>query len=181
VVTNLHITGLKAGANESAPRVHISSNLRGKAVQMDDASSAVEVLRRLRRFLLALSIVLFLGALTELWLVAHTQDVVQWLAFVFAIIGGVSALLVLLKLNGTTIRLMRVCMFVVLAGSLFGIYQHISGNIAFEREIRPNSSTNRLISRGLRGGNPLLAPGVLAVAAVLALGATHRAAIDRSH
>ncbi|MFN2500063.1 MAG: hypothetical protein ABR557_13350 [Pyrinomonadaceae bacterium] len=72
------------------------------------------------------------------------------------------------------VRILRVCMPVVVLGSLFGMYQHVSGNVAFAREVKPNSSTTELVWRGLQGGNPLLAPGVLAVAAVLALSATYR-------
>lgn len=136
--------------------------------------SASEVLRRLRRFLLLFTVLLFGGAITELWLVGHTQDAIQWLAFAFAIIGASAALLVLFRQSRATLRILRVCMVIVALGSLFGIYQHITGNIAFQKEIRPDSSTAQLLSSGLRGGNPLLAPGVLAVAAVLGLSATYR-------
>ena len=133
-----------------------------------------EVLKRLRRFLLVLALFLFAGALVELWLVAHTKEFVQWIAFVLAGAGVLASLLVLFSLNPATVRLLRVCMLVVALGSLFGIYQHISGNVAFAREIHPDSSTSQLFWRGLQGGNPLLAPGVLAVAALLALSATYR-------
>ena len=136
--------------------------------------TAAEVLRRLRLFLLLLSLMLFGGALVELWLVEHTQDLIQWLAFVLAGAGALAALLVLLRPGRASVRILRVCMILVVLGSLFGIYEHITGNVAFEREIQPNASTARLISRGLRGGNPLLAPGILSVAALLSLSATYR-------
>ena len=61
-------------------------------------------------FLLLLSIVLFGGALVELWLVEHTQDVIQWLAFVLAGAGALAALLVLLRPGRASVRVMRVCM-----------------------------------------------------------------------
>ncbi len=136
--------------------------------------NAAEVLRRLRRFLLLLSLALFIGALVELWLVEHTQDLIQWLAFALAGAGALATLLAMLRPGRASVRVLRVCMALVVLGSLFGVYEHIAGNIAFEREIQPNASTGRLVSRGLRGGNPLLAPGLLAVAAVLALSSTYR-------
>jgi fatty acid desaturase len=136
--------------------------------------TAAEVLRRLRKFLLVLSLLLFVGALVELLLVGHTVEFVQWIAFVLAGAGTLASILVLFRLTRATVRLLRVCMIVITLGSLFGIYQHISGNVAFAREIRPDSSTSQLFWRGLQGGNPLLAPGVLAVAAMLALSATYR-------
>ena len=136
--------------------------------------TASEVLRRLRKFLLVLALSLFLGALVELWLVGHTKEFVQWIAFALAGAGALTVMLVLFRLSPATVRVLRVCMLVVALGSLFGIYQHVSGNVAFAREIHPDSSTSQLFWRGLQGGNPLLAPGVLAVAAVLALSATYR-------
>jgi fatty acid desaturase len=137
-------------------------------------TNASEVLRRLRKFLLVLSLLLFAGALVELCLVGHTKELVQWIAFALAGAGALASLLVLFRLSSATVRLLRVCMIVVALGSFFGIYQHVSGNIAFAREIHPDSSTSQLFWRGLQGGNPLLAPGVLAVAALLALSATYR-------
>jgi hypothetical protein len=138
-------------------------------------TNASEVLRRLRKFLLLLSLLLFAGALVELWLVGHTVEFVQWIAFVLAGAGALSVTMTLFHFGGPgAVRILRACMIVVALGSLFGIYQHISGNVAFAREIHPDSSTSHLFWRGLQGGNPLLAPGVLAVAALLALSATYR-------
>ncbi len=133
-----------------------------------------EVLRRLRTFPLVLSLFLFGGALVELWLVGHTEDVIQWIAFALAGAGALSVTLTLFRFGRATVRLLRVCMVVVALGSLFGVYEHFSGNVAFAREVKPNSSNAELFWRGLQGGNPLLAPGVLAVAAVLALSTTYR-------
>jgi len=136
--------------------------------------TAAEILSRLRRFLLLLSLFLFGGALVELSLVGHTKELVQWIAFALAGAGAFTLLLVLFRLSPATVRILRVCMLLVVLGSLFGMYEHFSGNVAFAREIQPNSTMSRLFWRGLQGGNPLLAPGVLAVAAILALSATYR-------
>ena len=136
--------------------------------------STGEVLRRLRLFLLALSSLLFAGTLLELSLVNHTEDAIQWLAFVLAGIGLSITLTVLVRRGPTTVSVLRWCMLLVIVGSLFGIYQHVYNNIAFEREIQPNAMFNHLIWKGLSGANPLLAPGTLAVAALLSLGATYK-------
>ena len=137
-------------------------------------TTAAEILRRLRKFLLLLSLFLFAGALIELWLVGHTKEFIQWIAFALAGAGAFTLLLVLFRLSPATVRTLRVCMLLVVFGSLFGMYEHFSGNVAFAREIQPNSATAQLFWRGLQGANPLLAPGVLAVAAILALSATYR-------
>jgi hypothetical protein len=137
-------------------------------------NTSAEVLKQLRKFLLLLAILLFAGAVVELWLVGHTEDWLQWIPFVLAIVGILVGLLVLARGGETAIKVMRIWMALVVLGTLFGVYQHIAGNIAFEREVDPNATTSQLAWQGLGGGNPLLAPGILAIAALLAIAATYR-------
>lgn len=139
--------------------------------------SAAEILRRLRLFLLGLASLLFAGTLLELWLVNHTEDAIQWLAFGLAGIGLLLTLIVLARRGPTTVLLLRWSMLLVIVGSLFGIYEHVSNNIAFEREIQPGASLNQLLWRGVSGANPLLAPGTLAVAGLLSLAGTYKYSI----
>ncbi len=136
--------------------------------------SAEEVLQQLRRFLLALSILLFMGSLTELWLVGHTEDTIQWLPFALSVGGAIVSALFYLRPGKGTSRALRVWMALVILGTLLGIYLHVEGNFYFEREIAPRAPTEELLWKALEGGNPLLAPGILAVAGILAIAATYR-------
>ncbi|HEY7786673.1 MAG TPA: hypothetical protein VIB00_18225 [Pyrinomonadaceae bacterium] len=136
--------------------------------------TAAEVLRRLRVFLLILATLLFAGTLVELWLVNHTEDKIQWLAFVLCGLGLLVVLMVIFSRKRTAIRILRVCMGVVVLGSLLGIYLHVSSNFELEKEINPNSPAGEMFLKALGGANPLLAPGTLSVAALLALAATYR-------
>jgi hypothetical protein len=140
--------------------------------------STAEVLRRLQLFLLVLSSLLFTGTLLELWLVNHTEDLIQWVAFVLAGLGLLATLTVLFRRGRTTVLVLRGCMFVVVLGSFFGIYEHVLNNIAFEREIQPNATFSQLVRKGLGGANPLLAPGTLAVAGLLALAGTYKYSVS---
>jgi hypothetical protein len=56
---------------------------------------------------------------------------------------------------------------------LIGIYEHIEHNLAFELEIRPNATAGQVFMEALGGASPLLAPGILALAAILAIAATY--------
>ena len=134
---------------------------------------AVDVLRRLRKFLLLLAVFLFAGALAELWLVGHTEGPIQLLPFVLAVVAIVVSLLVFFWRSAGTIQVMRIWMGIVVLGTLLGIYLHVEGNVAFGREVDPKASTSQLAWEGVGGGNPLLAPGVLAIAALLAVAATY--------
>lgn len=142
--------------------------------------TALEVLRRLRLFLLVLAFLLFSGTLVELWLVNHTEDAIQWVAFVLCGIGLIAVLILILRRKRVTVQLLRFCMVVVALGSLFGIYQHVWNNLAFEREINPSAPAADAIIKALGGANPLLAPGTLAVAALLALAATYKYSVVES-
>jgi hypothetical protein len=143
---------------------------------VDDKHSetAAAILRRLRKFLLLLAVALFAGALVELWLVGHTEDPIQLIPFVLAVVAIVVSLLVFFWRSSGTIQVMRIWMAVVVLGTLLGVYLHIEGNVAFGREVDPKATISQLMWEGLGGGNPLLAPGVLAIAALLAIAATYR-------
>lgn len=136
------------------------------------------VLRRLRWFLLAMALLLFVGTLVELWLVGHTEDAVQWVPFALCALGLVTIFVTMFARGRKSSLLLRACMFVVIAGSAFGVYQHVSNNVAFEREINPSAAGRQLILKGLSGANPLLAPATLGVAALLALAATYKDSVD---
>jgi thiol:disulfide interchange protein len=133
-----------------------------------------DVLSRLRRFLLAFSFVLLGGALFELWLIGHTEDPVQFIPFVLCGLGMVAALAALARPRRATLWVLRACMALVVLGTLLGIYLHVEGNYALQREISPRAGASAALFGALGGANPLLAPGILAVAAVLALAATYR-------
>ncbi len=136
--------------------------------------SPADVLARLRRFLLAFSVLLLGGSLVELFLVEHTEDAVQLIPFALCGLGALAALAALFRPRRATLLWLRASMLLVVAGSLFGVYQHVSHNLAFQQEVNPSATTGELARGALGGANPLLAPGILAAAAVLALAATYR-------
>jgi hypothetical protein len=74
-------------------------------------------------------------------------------------------------------------MLLVGLGSLFGLYEHIEHNLAFELEIRPTAAVNDVFMEALKGASPLLAPGILGLAALIALAATyyHPALVKREN
>lgn len=131
-------------------------------------------LARLRRFLLALSVALLGGAVAELWFVEHTEDPVQLVPFVLCGLGAAAGIVALARPGRVALWALRAVMLLVVAGSLLGVYLHVESNAALERELNPGISAGRVWLGALGGANPLLAPGVLAVAALLALAATYQ-------
>ena len=66
-----------------------------------------------------------------------------------------------------------VTLVLLVAGSLYGVFEHMEGNIEFEREIRPNASLSTILPKALTGASPPLAPGMLALAGTLAIAGTY--------
>jgi len=135
--------------------------------------SAEIVVERLRRFLLILAGLICVATVVELWLIKHTEDSIQFLPFVLCGLGLVAIVAVLLRPQRGTLRLLQGIMVLLIIGSGFGIYEHVASNWEFALEIQPNATMNTLIFKALGGANPLLAPGMLAFAAILAIAATY--------
>ena len=135
--------------------------------------SSADILSRLRRFLLIFCVLLLGGTTVELLMVNHAGDAVQLIPFVLCALGATAALVALFRPRRATLLILRACMTLTVTGSLFGVYQHFENNLAFEREINPNAPAWDALLTALGGANPLLAPGILAVAAILALAATY--------
>jgi len=135
--------------------------------------SAELVVQRLRRFLLVLAGSLCIGTVVELLLVEHREDLVQLIPFVLCGLGLIAVLAALFRPQRATLRGLQIVMGLNILGSLFGVYEHVEHNMAFALEIRPNTTTSAAFWDALSGANPLLAPGILALAAMLALAATY--------
>jgi hypothetical protein len=131
------------------------------------------VLKRLRWFLLTLAAFMSLGTLVELALAQHWEDAIQILPFVLCGLSFLISVAMLLRPQRRTVLWLRWIMAITFVGSLFGVSEHIEHNIAFALEIRPNAVTNDVFLEALGGANPLLAPGILAFTALLALAATY--------
>jgi hypothetical protein len=135
--------------------------------------SAEIVVQRLRRFLLVLAGALCIGTVVELLLVEHRENLVQMIPFMLSGLGLISVLAVLLRPQRTTLRTLQIVMVLNILGSLFGVYEHVEHNMAFALEIRPNTTISAAFWEALSGANPLLAPGILALAGMIALAATY--------
>lgn len=135
--------------------------------------SAEDVVSRLRRFLLALTAFICLGTPVELWLTEHTGETLQWIPFVLCALGLLAVIAVWTRPSRQAIMALRGVMALMALGSVAGVVFHLNGNFAFELDIRPGAGAVDVIMDALRGANPLLAPGVIALAAVLGFAATY--------
>ncbi len=129
---------------------------------------------RLRRFLLVVAALICLGTPVELWLSDknHAESAVQWIPYLLCALGLLALLAALRHPGRRSLLALRLVATLLIAGSLLGMWEHVEHNLAFELDIRPNATAVEVLPVALRGASPLLAPGVLALAGTLALGAT---------
>ncbi len=135
--------------------------------------SAEVIVKRVRWFLLMLAAVIYAGVPVELYFAEHTEEQYQKIPFILCGIGLVVVGMVLIYPRRYTLWPARLWMVIIAAGGLLGMYFHLNGNFEFELEIRPNATRSDVLMDALRGANPLLAPGVLAFAAMVVLIATY--------
>ena len=128
---------------------------------------------RLRRVLFGLSAWLCGGTIVELLLAKHYKEPAQLVPFVLCSLGLIMVVAAWRRPRRASLLALRGMMGVLMVGSLLGVYEHLAGNLAFELEMRPSAVWSDVWFQALRGAAPLLAPGVLAVAGVLAIAATY--------
>ncbi len=140
------------------------------------------LLQRYRLFLFLLTGAIFIGVLVELYFTEHTESPLQWIPFVLSGFGLVALVGVLVRPQRAMIFALRGVMGLVTLGSFFGMFEHIEHNLEFALEIRPNAVASDVFVEALGGPNPLLAPGILALGALLALAATYyHPDLDQKH
>jgi len=132
------------------------------------------ILERLRKFLLGAALSIFAVTLLELWLIDHTKEAVQLIPFVLCGAGLIVVGTALARPNWATLNTLRITMILDALGSLFGVGLHVASNFAFQQDIKPAAASLDLVLPALKGAAPLVAPGMLFLAAMLALAATYQ-------
>ena len=127
-----------------------------------------------RRFLFGAAALTFGAAGAELLLVEHYADRLQVLPFVMIGLGLLTTVWAWRAPSLRSIRAVRWTAGAVVLGSVAGIVLHAKGNVEFALEVTPNEPLASLIWDAVSGASPLLAPGMLALAAILAAAATYR-------
>lgn len=130
-------------------------------------------LGRLGAFLHLLAAGMFVGTIAELLAAEHYDGPLQLVPFALCGLGLLALAALRLRPTPGVILGVRLLTLALFAGSALGVYEHVMGNLDFVREVRLHADTMTVVKGTLRGGNPVLAPGVLALAALVTLGATY--------
>jgi hypothetical protein len=135
--------------------------------------NTVTLVARLRNFLHVLAGAMFLGTIAELIAAKHYQDGVQFVPFALCAAGFMAMVAAWRRPDHKTLMMVRALLIVIALGSLWGIWEHVEGNLEFVHEVRPHADTATVIRSTLQGGAPILAPAALAAAAATGIAATY--------
>jgi hypothetical protein len=136
--------------------------------------NAEATLLRLRQFLIIISAGVFVMTVTELFFLSHWSETIQFLPFALSGLGLITLFMAYFRPSRSTLVLLRWAMIVIAVCSLIGFYEHMANNLAFQMEIQPNATTFEYLWAMLEGANPVLAPGILTLGAVIGLAATYQ-------
>lgn len=140
---------------------------------MITAEAAEVIVSRLRRFLLVMAALSLIVILIELWLEEHTKELIQFVPFILCGVGLIALVAALLHPVKPVLIALRAVMTFVALGGLLGTGVHLLANFSFEQEVRPNTELADMVMNALRGASPLLAPGAMVFAGLLAIAATY--------
>ena len=136
--------------------------------------SAEATLLRLRQFLIIISSGVFVMTVIELFFLSHWTEWIQYLPFALSGLGLVTLGLAYFRPTRGTLLVLRWSMIIIALCSLIGFYEHMENNFELNKEIRPNATAQQSIVATLEGANPVLAPGILTLGAVIGLAATYQ-------
>ncbi len=123
----------------------------------------------LRQLVLLLCGFVTLVTPVELLLVSHTQKPTQWIPFGLIALNLLFVALMLYRPTASILKAYRWFALLMLLGALAGVGFHLNGNLQIAREVSPDLSGLALLLEVLRGGNPVLAPGLFVQIAALGL------------
>ncbi len=138
------------------------------------SSRAEESEAWLRRVLRGTAAMIFAVTIAELVLQEHTEGGIQTLPFVACGLGLAAILTLAFVSDGVGRLLGRSLLGLVAASGALGVYEHIETNYEFTREIKPQLVAGQAFLEALFGASPILAPGILVLAAFLGLASTMR-------
>ena len=125
----------------------------------------------IRRVIFGVLILGMSGLLAELALIAHYEDVTQWIPIALLGAGLVIVALDAALTRGWTQLLLQLTMVLTVAAGVLGIYFHFQGSREFQLEMDPQMRGSALVWHVLRAKSPpTLAPGSMVQLGILGLG-----------
>lgn len=128
----------------------------------------------MRRLLVATLLLGLAGTLAELFLLAHTEGILQLAPMLLMGCALVTLAWYGAARSRTSLRALQVAMALMLVSGLLGVWLHFGANVEWERESNPSLGGLELYRAALVGAMPVLAPGSMVQLALIGFAFTFR-------
>jgi uncharacterized membrane protein len=124
----------------------------------------------LRRWILGVLILGLLGTVTELILLEHYEQPMQFVPLVLIVAAFVILVWEIMRHNAASLRALMIVMALFVLAGFVGVIAHFHGSAEYQLELNPDMSTWELLEKILRAkAPPLLAPGMMLQLGLLGL------------
>jgi hypothetical protein len=122
------------------------------------------------RVLTLLIVAAMLGLLSDLLLIGHDEDALQFIPLLALGLGSAALVLSLLTHSRAVINIGRVILILIAASGLVGLWLHYRANAGFQLEMDPSLAGFDLLWKTLRTKSPpAIAPGQMVLLSLMAL------------
>jgi hypothetical protein len=131
---------------------------------------ADSVLERLRLWVLGVLVLGLIGTVTELFLLEHDEQALQFVPLVLIGLGVVVLVWHYAARNTASLRALQIVMALFVLSGFAGMIAHFHGSMEYQLELDPDMSTWDLLEKILHAkAPPLLAPGMMIQMGLLGL------------
>jgi hypothetical protein len=137
-------------------------------LQRPDAGA--DRIEQLRGWLLAVLALGLAGTVTELVLLEHYEQPLQFVPLVLIVAAAAAIVWHLARHDGASLRSLQIVMGLFVLAGLVGIGAHFVGSAEFQLELDPSMDTWTLLDKVMRAkAPPVLAPGMMLQLGLLGL------------
>jgi hypothetical protein len=128
------------------------------------------VLERLRLWVLGVIVLGLLGTMTELLLLEHDEQALQFVPLVLMVLGAATLAWYAATKDSASLRSLQVVMGLFVLSGFAGMAAHFNGSAEYQLELNSDLSTWELLDKIVHAkAPPLLAPGMMMQMGLLGL------------
>jgi hypothetical protein len=128
------------------------------------------VLERFRLWVLGVIVLGLIGTMTELILLEHDEQALQFVPLVLMVLGAVALVWHAVAKDTASLRALQIVMGLFVLSGFAGMAAHFNGSAEYQLELNPDLGTWELIDKILHAkAPPLLAPGMMIQMGLLGL------------
>ena len=131
---------------------------------------ADSVVERLRLWVLGVLVLGLIGTVTELILLEHYEQALQFVPLVLIVLGVVVLVWHAISKDTASLRALQIVMGLFVLAGFAGMAAHFNGSAEYQLELNPDMTTRELLEKILHAkAPPLLAPGMMMQMGLLGL------------